>query len=436
MIHSQGRSSLPLPACLAASAVALASCASTEPSTQIVSVDSGEVAANQPTTGTVSISADGRYVVFSSGATNLDPIDDTGGVFLRDTLTGETEKVSLSSVNQAGPGGGADMSADGRFIVFTSAGQLSPFDLNDFLDVYVRDLEQGTTELVSVFPGKVPGDGDSKNASISADGRFVVFESEADNLSPYDNNGLQDIYIRDLDSEAIEIVSVRGNLLPANGSSFHPTVSDDGRFVAFSSQADNLVPFSSLDAAQCYVRDREEGETEMISVRTSSDAGNVTSGHSVISGNGRYVLFATSANNLSPLNINGVMQIFMRDRVAQTTQVVSLSDGGVPANGRCWPQMAISPDGRFIAFPSEADNLLGGSFNEFPQIYVRDLELGVIELVSVSLGGVAANDNSFWPALSDDGQFVAFVSRANDLVPDSEHEFWDVFLRDRGAAEE
>src|SRR5260221_2148307 len=198
------------------------------------------------------VSSDGRFVAFVSLATNLVPGDTNGkaDVFVRDRLTGTTERVSVDSSGAEGDehsgSSGAGISADGRFVVFDSlADNLVPADTNAIYDIFVRDRLNGTTERVSVATGGAEGDNFSVYPSISADGRWVSFLSSATNLVPGDVNGFGDIFVHDRQSGTTSLVSVDSNGAQANHASFSSSISGDGRYVAFVSWASNLGPVDS-----------------------------------------------------------------------------------------------------------------------------------------------------------------------------------------------
>src|SRR5689334_12495369 len=310
-----------------------------------------------------------------------------------------------------------------------------------------------TTERVSLSSTGAQGNGDSTGPAFSADGHFVAFVSDAGNLVPGDTNGNHcrpgflcgdDVFVRNLATGATERVSVSSGSAQGNDISFSPAVSTDGRFVAFRSFASNLVPGDTNATDDVFVRDRQAGTTERVSVSSTGVQGNGPSGLGgvAISGDGRIVAFDSPATNLVPGDTNGHNDVFVRDRQNGTTARVSLSSTGRQGNrGSGDLGLAISADGQFVAFASQASNLVAGDTNLHVcgqgtcgyDVFVRDLQAGTTELVSVSSTGVQGNGPSFHPAISRDGRFLAFASAATGLVPGDTNHKGDVLVRDRQA---
>jgi Tol biopolymer transport system component len=397
------------------------------------------------------VSADGRYVAFGSYASNLVPGGTNGyaDVFARDRLAGTTELVSVSSSGGQGDYGSGGMapsiSADGRYVAFVSeASNLVPGDTNAHQDIFVRDRLAGATMRVSVSSSGEQGDNDSRFASISGDGRYVAFHSYASNLVPGDTNGTWDVFVRDRVLGVTERVSVSTGGEQTNGQSYYPSISGDGRYVAFQSDASNLVPGDTNGCFDVFVRDRLSGTTERVSVSSAEEQGNWHSQLPCISADGRYVAFHSSATNLVPGDTNvspygdPLPDVFVRDRAAGLTELVSVSTGGQQGNGGSgYPGLSVSADGRYVAFDSEATNLVPGDTNGTWDIFVRDRLLGTTERVSVSTGGEQGNDYSggYAVSISADGRYVAFASYASNLVPGDTNGTWDVFVRDRWGSE-
>src|SRR5260221_119014 len=304
--------------------------------TQRVSVDSGGAQGNDGSFEP-SVSADGRYVAFTSASSNLVPGDTTGfwDVFVRDRLSGVTERVSVDSGGAPGNSDsgvyGISISADGRYVAFDSlATNLVPADTNGALDVFVRDRVGGTTARVSVGSGGAQGNSDSFSPSISADGLSVAFESFASNLISWDTNGVRDIFYRAWQNNYTEIVSVDSSAAQANGDSYEPAITADGRYVAFTSYATNLVPGDTNGFIDVFVRSRSIGTTQRVSLSSSWVQGNDDSCyffHPSYSADGRYVAFESFATNLVPGDTNGSSDIFIRDR--NEMGFTSLCDPGV-----------------------------------------------------------------------------------------------------------
>ena len=218
-----------------------------------------------------------------------------------------THRVSVDSAGAEGSGASyhASISADGRYVAFTSEdGQLVPGDTNGHGDVFVRDRLLGTTERVSVDSAGVQGDGESRSPRLSASGRYVVFESWANNLVGASTPGTWDVFLHDRRHGTTELVSLDSNGTPANVNCFDPSISADGRTVAFWSSSANLVPGDTNGWPDVFVRDRQLGVTERVSLDSAGAQGNRDSWYASISADGRYVAFFATATNLVPGDTN------------------------------------------------------------------------------------------------------------------------------------
>ncbi|MGC1377192.1 MAG: sortase [Anaerolineales bacterium] len=383
-----------------------------------------------------SISADGRYVAFPSFNALVD--DDTNGVqdiFLRDTQTNTTTRVSVASDGSQGNAQSydPDISANGLYVVFVSdATNLVPDDTNGAPDVFLRDLQTNTTTRVSVA-----SDGDQAMGSrfafsyypeISADGRYVTFMSEASNLVAGDTNESEDIFLRDLLQGTTVIVSVASDGTQADDSVYAPAVSDDGRYVVFSSMAGALVPGDTNQTDDVFLRDTQTNQTTRLSVAPDGTQGNETSSADDISGDGRYVVFGSFATNLVDGDTNEATDIFLRDLQTNTTTRISVGMDGAQENGASYSPV-ISADGRYVAFISDATNLVANDTNGQRDTFVYDTQTGVTTQVSVDSNGAQANDESRAPAISANGLYAAFVSAASNLVEDDTNGVDDTFLR-------
>jgi Tol biopolymer transport system component len=334
------------------------------------------------------------------------------------------------------------VSDDGRFVVFDSqAGNLVPGDTNGATDVFVRDRVTGTTIRVSVTSDGQEGDRDSKWPDISSDGRFVAFESEAANLTPGDAGDSLEVFVHDMSTGGTEIVSVNDLGDRGVGWSWKPTISADGRFVAFASDCTNLVPDDTNDHADVFVYDRDTRQIQRVSVSSEGVQGNANSGHdwarAAISDDGRCVAFVSDASNLVPGDTNGVRDVFVHDRETGGTERVSVSSAGEEGNGPCelggftHGDVAINGDGRFVAFVSHASNLVAGDTNGLADVFVRDRATDSTERVSVSSQGEQADDQAYDASISADGRFVAFASHAHNLTPGYATGAKQIYLRDR-----
>ena len=405
--------------------------------TEIESVAPGGTPANG-VSELPAVSPDGRYVAFSSDATNLVVGDGNArrDVFVRDRATGTIELVSVSLAG--GPGNNTSgsglvaISADGRYVAFDSfATNLVSGDSNAHRDVFVRDRTNGTTELVSVSSAAVQGNGDSDFPAISADGRYVAFESRASNLVAGDNNAVIDVFVRDRVSGTTEFVSVSGAGVLGDDESGAPSISADGRYVTFTSAAHFLVAGDANGNWDAFVRDRLAHSTEIASVATGGGLGNGYSGDSWISADGRFVAFDSLATTLVPNDTNNREDIFVHDRTNGTTEIVSVSTGGTLGSETSFFPV-ISADGRFVEFASAATNLVPGDTNGFIDAFLHDRVSGTTERVSLGNGGVQGTGQlSFRVALSGNGRLAVFSSAAGNLVSGDTNGVLDVFLRDR-----
>lgn len=298
----------------------------------------------------------------------------------------------------------------------------------------------GKVHRFSVGLGGEPPDGHSSNPSITPDGRYVAFASEAANLVPHDSNGATDVFVFDRAAGTTERMSVSSQGIPGNSHSQTGGISPDGRYVAFTSQASNLLPPGESDTNQTsdtFLHDRVTGTTERISIADDGSQSNQTSSAPSVGAGGRYVAFHSYASNIVPGDTNGTWDVFLRDREAGTTTRLSVSEAGVGANGEAaFP--VITPDGRYVAFASTATNLVPGDTNNRRDVFVRDLQTGKVERVSVTSGGAEGNGDSYRTSITPDGRFVAFASESSNLVPNDANgvpgDFdvgRDVFVRDR-----
>jgi Tol biopolymer transport system component len=378
----------------------------------------------------------GRFVAFESKASNLVPGDGNRNwdVFVHDFETGATECVSLDPNLTVGNGwsGTPAISADGRFVAFNStASTLVAGDANRLGDVFLRDRQTGTTELVTVSSSGMQADAYGPSViSISADGRFVAFYSTATNLVAGDTNGVGDIFVRDRQAGTTERVSVDSAGIEADDKSAEPAISADGRFVTFFSAADNLVAGDSNRFSDVFVRDLLTGTTERVSVDSSGVEGNAISLRTSISADGRLVAFQSWASNLVPDDKNQQEDIFIHDRQTGVTELVSLDWLGRQAAGGSSYDPSISADGRFVAFSSDAF-LVENDYWFTRDVFVRDRQRGSTRRVSESSDGTSSGTDSDWAAISPDGRYVSFMCKG-PLVDDDTNGVPDIYLHDQG----
>jgi Tol biopolymer transport system component len=336
---------------------------------------------------------------------------------------GTTTRVSVSGADQQanGPSEGTAMSANGRFVAFTSdASNLVPGDTNGDSDAFVRDLATGRTERVSVTSAGRQGNRDTSSIhglAVSADGRYVVFGSPATNLVAHDTNGNVDVFVRDRRAGTTRRVSLTdGDRQSALGGS-GAAVSDDGRFVTFSSSAGRLVRHDTNGHEDVFVRDRSRGTTRRVSVTSAEKQVYVGGNHAAISGGGRYVAFLSDSRSLVSGDTNRRRDVFVRDRAKGTTTRISVAGDGSQLRDTPWGAPSLSDGGRYVGFVSGSN------------VLVRDRTAGTTETVATGNGAPGQVDRA--PVrLSGDGRFVVFTSVAA-LVAGDTNSRYDVFLRRR-----
>jgi Tol biopolymer transport system component len=326
----------------------------------------------------------------------------------------------------------AHVSDDGRYVTFQSeATNLVPEDDDPGLDVYVRDRRTGTTRLVSTSarPGGGPGDGWSLVPDISGNGRFVAFVSDATDLVADDTNGVRDAFVRDLRTGRVERISVSSDETPADASTEAAAISGTGRYVAFVSYADLApdpgTPVPGPRLGLVYVRDRRLGTTELASV--TSDGSRANSGASLdlaISSNGRYVGFSSEATNLAPIDTNGARpSVFVHDRQTGTTEIVSNDTDATRLGAEAF-YPSLSANGHWVAFSTSTVPGMAG------QVYLVDRRSGTTRQLTHTPGGPPTFESSSTPDVSADGRWVTWWGTASDLVAGDTNGVADVFLYD------
>jgi Tol biopolymer transport system component len=407
------------------------------------------------------LSANGRYVAYVS--TNIDFSNDTNGVsdvVVQDLVTGKISFVSLSSDEVLGNGFSSlsdtpALSSDGRFIAFqSSATNLVPGDTNGEADLFLRDTVAGTTTRISISSNgsQVPANTFQiiYRPSISADGRFVAFESDAQLAGV--QSSATDIFVRDVVAGTTAIVSVNSSGIQADSSASSPSISADGRFVAFNTLASNLVAGDTNINFDVFVHDRLTKTTLCASVNSQGQKGSgVSSGepafdsdahNSVMSPDGRYVVFESSYTNLVANDTNKVTDIFRHDLQTRTTTRISVDSNGNQANGSSAigfaKSSAISADGRYVVFQSVANNLVPGDTNNALDVFVRDTVAGTTTRVSVNskgeepLSGFLGTE-SYDGTISADGKKIVFMSNGKNMN-DAGVDTPEIYLRDFGSS--
>lgn len=429
------------PLVLGTAALALAAAGDT---TLISRADSG--AKGDGASRSAAVSGDGRFVAFASSAANLVTGDANGfaDIFLRDTQAQTTTLASLRTdgVQPNGNSATPAVSDDGRFVAFASGA--TNLGSGGVSQIFVRDRQAGTTTLVSRRAGQFGAQGDqsSFDPTISADGRLVAFVSQA-SLDPVADPEVfdSDVYVRDIVEHTTTLVSRTNGATgaQANATSSIASISPDGRYVVFASQATNL-PGDADSTQDNFVRDLVASTTTLVSRATDGTKANSTSIASAISAGGRFVAFSSGASNLVA-DDSGQDDVFVRDVQAGTTELISRATGagGAKGNGASGTVdglagVSISRDGRFATFVSAASNLHPDDADAIPDVFVRDLQQQTTDLASRATGaGAKGSARSQTPRISGDGRLVAFESQASNLHPDDADAVFDLFMRELGA---
>jgi Tol biopolymer transport system component len=385
------------------------------------------------------LTEDGRCLAFKT-YTRYNPsgTTDWSRVFFISRWDRETRAVDLVATNVHGsmegfpdPPGPA-MTPDGRFIAYSG-----PVSTNSTSDVFIWDAQNGATTLASVaMDGVSAADGFADTPTLTPDGRYVTFVSNATNLVPNTISREFRVYRRDLQSGVTTLVTMdEDGAAAGEGDAAIPTVSDDGRWVALDSRTEDLVAGDKNDAFDVFVRDTVVGQTELVSLRDlglTSVTGNGFSSVSpnCLSADGRYLVFVSQASDLVPNDTNGFQDVFVRDLQAGSQTLVSMATDGTQADSLSHSPV-ISADGRSVAFLSSATNLAGQVTNRQDNVYVRDLVAGMTTLASVSTNGVGGgNGASSLPSISADGSRVAFQTLANNLAVRNTQSYQNIVVRD------
>jgi Tol biopolymer transport system component len=411
------------------------------PDFDLVSVKTGGSGSGNAGSANPALSADGNLVVFASDAGDLVAGDANGktDIFLRNRTGRTTERISVNASGASANGDSRNpvISADGRYVAFqSSAADLVGGDNNGRIDVFVRDRTLGQTVLVSVDNGgNNSGAGNSYSPQFTADGRKVAFASTADNLVTNDSNGTADAFVRDLTAGTTLLASVNTNGFSGNAISAPPMITPDGRYVAFLSAAGDLVGNDTNGLNDAYRRDLMSGITELVSVSTSGQAGNRLSFHPVISGNGMRVAFATQATDLTATpDDNNVTDVYLRDFGSNATVLVSKVPGGSAAGQSASGTPVFSADGTHLLFISIATDLTGNDTNGKQDVFLWSAATDANELISVNLAGNAPG-NGFSgitaASMSGDLSQIVFFSEASDVASGDTNGAADIFLRNR-----
>ncbi len=336
----------------------------------------------------------------------------------------------LALPGAAGPDGSAssrrtDNGSDGLSFAFDIHAHFVKSDALSVVSVIPR-----VTARVSIDSASNQANNDNREPTISNDGRFVAFTSSASNLVVGDSNDSDDIFVHDRLTGVTTRVSLNSAGNQANGDSSLAAISGAGRFVAFVSSASNLVARDTNDDDDIFVHDCQTGVTTRVSISSTGSQGNGRSFLPAISPEGRFVVFWSQANNLVMGDTNDRTDVFFHDRRTGATTRVSIDSAGSQANGDSGDPVT-SADGRFVAFDSFATNLVTGDTNGWEDIFVHDRLTGTTTRMNVDSTGSQANAPSQGPAISGDGRFVAFYTYASNLVAGDTNGGYDVFVHDR-----
>ena len=279
----------------------------------------------------------------------------------------------------------------------------------------------GVVGRPSISLAEIQGNGDSLFPTISSTGRFVAFVTSATNLVSGDTNGQNDILLRDRRNGTTARISISTQEAQANGGSERPSISGNGRYVAFDSTATNLTSGDTNGHSDVFVRDRSSGATKLVSVARNSAKSNDYSQDPIISSNGRYVIFESAASNLTTGDANNNTDVFLRDLSTNSTTLVSIRPDGMQFAAPSFPA-AISADGRYVGFSVSPST-------GFWLSYIRDRQTGTTTRLSVGINGATANGDVFLGGISTNGRFVVLTSIASNLVAGDTNGEQDVFVR-------
>ena len=343
-----------------------------------------------------SISGDGNLVAFTSEANNLSPADGDNlfDIYVKNLSTGGVTVASTTSTGEKGNGDTRDpvISEDGSHVAFYShAKNFDPRDIVAIPDIYVKSLSTGDIYLASTSTGGVKGDSYSYAPSPSSDGTKVAFYSASDNLDPSDTDPLADIYVKDIVTGQLILASTSSSGVKGNGGSLHPSLSGDGTKVAFWSSSTNLAPADSDSAFDIYVKDLVTGQLSLVSTTSSGIKGNGDSYNPVFSADGTTVAFWSKSTNLDPNDTDTVPDLYVKNLVTGGLSLASTSSSGIKGNADSYDPV-LSSDGATVAFWSESTNLDPGDTDKTFDMYVKDVGSGTGSARSMpgSTAGLAA----------------------------------------------
>jgi TolB protein len=397
-----------------------------------VILGAGGLAAPDDTCTAASLSGSARIVAFTSEATNLLPADTDSvrDVIVANLRRGTALLASVSTTGQKGNKDCDDPSLDrrGQHVAFSSAAtNLVDGDWNASQDVFLRDLKRQTTVRVSVASDGTESNGRSGQPAISGAGTLVAFASVASNLVPGDANGFSDVFVRDLRSGETRCISLTPQGATASGNSTAPAISASGRYVAFISGAADLGP-EVAPGVQAYVADLKTGAIQLATAGLDGALPDFDCEDVTISANGRRVAFTSAATNLATADAHLGSDVFVRDLKKHATRLVSQGLEGAPADAGS-RHAIISRNGKWLAFTSDASNLVLGDTNACTDVFRWGGKAGAIDRASISSQGEEGNGNSDRPGIQRNGRYISFSTRATNLFAGATDGVWSVGLR-------
>jgi Tol biopolymer transport system component len=379
------------------------------------------------------ISGDGRFIAFASYFNGLVEGEDNihSDVFVHDRNTGETTLVSVATDGTPGNSTSLDpsISDDGRYVAFQSLStNFIEGDTNNRRDVFLHDRQTGTTTCLSTSPGGEIGDATSIEPEVSGDGKFVVFTSTSSNLIAGDTNDSSHVFLYEIATGTTTLVSHGPGGVFSNRIAQEPTINEDGRYVAYMSDATNVVAGDNNGIYDVYLYDRMSDTTSIVSVDSQGVQGNGQSDSPSLSDDGQTITFLSYATNLAPGETNFESKVYVHFFTSGETRRVSVTLGGDPVAGNVDAPISISGNGRYVAYYSWASDVVAGDTNDEGDIFVHDLDTGTTRRASLSISGAEADDYSYDPDLTDDGGEVAFASGATNLVEGDTNGLDDIFV--------
>lgn len=398
---------------------------------QLISTSDAGVKGNDSSNGP-DVSSSGAQVAFMSQSTNLDPSDTDSlyDVYVKDSTTGDLVLVSASDTGTKGndESRGPAISGSGDTVAFSSESMnLDPADTNTREDIFVKTVSTGAVRLASTTLAGIIANGFSLNPDLSGSGNRVAFYSSATNLHPLDTDTSFDVFVKDLSTGAVFLASAMDNGFASNGSSLISTIAASGNRVAFQSDATNLDPGDTDTTLDIYVKDLTNGDVMLASASDAGTKGNDISLAPSLSASGARVAFQSAADNLDPADPDTLPDIYVKNLNTGDIQLVSTSDSGVKGNGSS-QGAALSNDGRRVAFSSTSTNLDPADTDGTSDLYVKDLVTGDIALASTTAEGLKGNQSSHSAALTGQGRRVAFQSSATNLDPADTSVLGDVYV--------